>query len=170
VNFGIVYGMSEHRLAAEQEMSHGEARKFIEAYFERFQGVQAYIERIRDEVRRDGEVRTLFGRVRYFPQLHQKVNRAVQEQAMRAAVNTTVQGTAADIMKMAMIRVEHLLGEADLATRMLLQVHDELLFEVPEGEIDTVAALVRRAMEEACTLEVPLVVDQKQGASWREVT
>ena len=170
VNFGIVYGMSEHRLAAEQEMSHGEARKFIEAYFERFQGVKAYIERIRDEVRRDGVVRTLFGRVRYFPQLQQKVNRAVQEQAMRAAVNTTVQGTAADIMKMAMLRVEHLLREADLAARMLLQVHDELLFEVPEAEIDTVAALVRQAMEEVCTLEVPLVVDQKRGASWREVT
>jgi DNA polymerase-1 len=170
VNFGIVYGMSEHRLAAEQEMSRGEARRFIEAYFERFQGVKAYIERIRDEVRRDGAVRTLFGRVRYFPQLHQKVNRAVQEQAMRAAVNTTVQGTAADIMKMAMLRVEHLLGEADLATRMLLQVHDELLFEVPEAEIDTAAVLVRRAMEEVCSLEVPLVVDQKHGSSWREVT
>jgi DNA polymerase-1 len=170
VNFGIVYGMSDHRLAAEQEMSRGEAREFIAAYFERFRGVKAYIERIRDEVRRDGAVRTLFGRVRYFPQLHRKVNRAVQEQAMRAAVNTTVQGTAADIMKMAMLRVERRLDEVGLAARMLLQVHDELLFEVPEAESDDTAVLVRRAMEEVCALEVPLVVDQKQGASWREVT
>jgi DNA polymerase-1 len=170
VNFGIVYGMSQHRLAAEQGMSRGEARKFIEAYFERFEGIKAYIERIRDEARQDGFVRTLFGRVRYFPQLHQKVNRAVQEQAMRAAVNTTVQGTAADIMKMAMLRVEDLLDDAGLGARMLLQVHDELLFEVPEAEVEATAALVRRAMEGVCSLEVPLVVDQKQGASWSAVT
>jgi DNA polymerase-1 len=170
VNFGIVYGMSQHRLAAEQGMSRGEARKFIEAYFERFQGVKAYIERIREEARRDGHVRTLFGRVRYFPQLHQKVNRAVQEQALRAAVNTTVQGTAADIMKMAMLRAESLLDEAGHGARMLLQVHDELLFEVPEAAVDETAAVVRRAMEEVCSLEVPLVVDQKRGASWSEVT
>jgi DNA polymerase-1 len=170
VNFGIVYGMSEIRLAAEQGMARGEARQFIRAYFERFGSIRTYIERIREEVRRDGSVRTMFGRVRRFPQLRERVNRAVQEQALRAAVNTTVQGTAADLMKMAMLRVDRALREAGLAARMLLQVHDELLFEVPVGQIDDTRAVVRTALERVHELAVPLVVDQKVGASWKEVT
>jgi len=170
VNFGIVYGMSEIRLAAEQGMSRGEARQFIRAYFERFGSIRAYIERVREEAREDGAVRTMFGRVRYFPQLSRRVNRAVQEQAMRAAVNTTVQGTAADLMKMAMLRVDRALRESRLGARMLLQVHDELLFEVPEEEVDGTRALVREALERVHELRVPLVVDQKVGRSWKDVT
>jgi DNA polymerase-1 len=170
VNFGILYGMSEIRLAREQGMKRTEARNFIRAYFERFAKVRGYIERVRDQARRDGAVRTMFGRVRYFPQLRQKVNRAVQEQALRAAVNTTIQGTAADLMKLAMLRVDEELRRAGSQSRILLQVHDELLLEIPEGEADEIPALVRAAMESVHRLEVPLAVDQKTGASWLEVT
>jgi DNA polymerase-1 len=170
VNFGILYGMSEMRLAREQGVSRGAARRFIEAYFERFGKVREYIEGVRDRARREGAVRTLFGRVRLFPQLHQRVNRAVQEQALRAAVNTTIQGTAADLMKMAMLAVDRELEDQEHEARILLQVHDELLLEVPAAAVEPVAQVVRRAMEEVSSLEVPLVVDQKTGASWLEAT
>ena len=170
VNFGILYGMSETRLAREQGMSRPQARKFIQAYFERFSGVSAYIERVREQALRDASVRTLFGRVRYFPQLHQRINRAVQEQALRAAVNTTIQGTAADLMKLAMLRVDEELASRGGGVRMLLQVHDELLLEVPDGRVDEVREIVRCAMEGVFELAVPLVVDQKVGRNWLEVT
>jgi DNA polymerase-1 len=170
VNFGILYGMSETRLAREQGMTRSEARKFIHAYFERFSAVNSYIEKVREQALREAAVRTLFGRVRYFPQLHQRINRAVQEQALRAAVNTTIQGTAADLMKLAMLRVDEQLTSRGGGTRMLLQVHDELLLEVPDGQVDEVREIVRRAMEDVFELAVPLVVDQKDGRSWLEVT
>jgi len=170
VNFGILYGMSELRLAREQGISRGEARQFIRAYFERFGAVREYIDRIRDEARRDGAVRTLFGRVRYFPQLHQRVNRAVQEQALRAAVNTTIQGTAADLMKAAMLRVDEALAREGLVDKILLQVHDELLLEVAEDEVGRVGPLLVATMEQVHPLEVPLVVDLKVGESWAQAT
>jgi len=169
VNFGILYGMSETRLAREQGIGRGEARRFIRTYFERFRGVREYIDQVREQALHDGAVRTLFGRVRYFPQLREKVNRAVQEQALRAAVNTTIQGTAADLMKLAMLRVDAALSGASSGARVLLQVHDELLLEVPEAEISRVRELVREAMEQVHPLRVPLVVDHKTGPNWMEV-
>jgi DNA polymerase-1 len=170
VNFGILYGMSETRLAREQGIPRGEARGFIRAYFERFSSVRAYIDRVREQALQEAAVRTLFGRVRFFPQLHQRVNRAVQEQALRAAVNTTIQGTAADLMKLAMLRVDRELKRQGLSARVLLQVHDELLLEVPINLVSRVRTLVREAMEGVHRLAVPLVVDQKDGESWLEVT
>ncbi len=170
VNFGILYGMSERRLAREQGMALKEAKSFIESYFERFASVRGYIEGVREQALREAAIRTMFGRVRYFPQLHQKVNRAVQEQALRAALNTTIQGTAADLMKMAMLRVDAELQERGFEARILLQVHDELLLEVPERELDEVASLVGSAMERVHSLKVPLAVDQKSGDSWLAVT
>ncbi len=170
VNFGILYGMSEMRLAREQGMTRADARRFIQAYFDRFEKVRTYIDEVRDRALREGEVHTLFGRVRRFPQLRRQVNRAVREQALRAAVNTTLQGTAADLMKLAMLAVSRDLERQGLAARILLQVHDELLLEVPAGEAGPAAELVRRAMEEVHPLAVPLVVDQKTGKSWLEVT
>ena len=170
VNFGILYGMSAFRRAREQRMSQPEARSFIQAYFERFPAVRGHIEAVRDEARRDGAVHTLFGRVRYFPQLHQRVNRAAMEQSLRAAVNTTLQGTAADLMKLAMLAVDRELALAGPRNHILLQVHDELLLEVPEEAADEVAPRVRRAMEDVYELKVPLVVDQKVGRNWEEVT
>ena len=170
VNFGILYGMSETRLAREQGMTRKDAHRFIEAYFERFGKVREYIDAVREQAKRDAAVRTLFGRIRLFPQLHQQSNRAVQEQALRAAVNTTLQGTAADLMKLAMLRVDEEIRAARSEAQVLLQVHDELLIELPEGEVDAAVPLVRRAMEQVHSLEVPLVVDQKVGKSWMDVT
>jgi len=170
VNFGILYGMSESRLAREQGMDRDAARAFIESYFERFASVRAYIDGVRERVRHDGAVRTMFGRVRRFPQLLGKLGRAQQEQALRAAVNTTIQGTAADLMKRAMVAVRDALRETNGRARMLLQVHDELLLEVPADEVADLVAPVRRAMETVHPLEVPLVVDVKVGPDWRAVT
>jgi DNA polymerase I len=166
VNFGILYGMSETRLAREQGMSRPDARRFIEAYFTRFASVRRYIDQTREAARRDGFVRTAFGRIRRFPRLHVRAGRAEEEQALRAAVNTTIQGTAADLMKLAMLAVDDELARAGGRTRMLLQVHDELLLEVPADEVEAMREIVRQAMERVAELEVPLVVDQKVGASW----
>jgi DNA polymerase-1 len=170
VNFGILYGMSEARLARDQGMSRADAHAFIQAYFERFSSVKAYIEGVRAEAMREGHVRTMFGRVRWFPVLKQRAHRGEIEQALRAAVNTTIQGTAADLMKLAMQRVDRVLSEGRFAARMLLQVHDELLLEVPEAEIDSVRDRVREAMELVHPMAVPLSVDQTIGADWRDVT
>jgi len=168
VNFGILYGMSETRLAREQGMARADARRFIGAYFTRFAGVRRYIDETREAARREGLVRTAFGRIRWFPRLHARAGRAEQEQALRAAVNTTIQGTAADLMKLAMLRVDTELARARSGARLLLQVHDELLLEVPQGEMDQTRGIVREAMERVSDLAVPLVVDQKVGASWLE--
>jgi DNA polymerase-1 len=170
VNFGILYGMSESRLAREQGMTRQDASEFIASYFERFSAVREYIERVREDARRDGFVRTMFGRVRPFPQLHGRIGRAQQEQALRAAVNTTIQGTAADLMKMAMVAVRDALARAGSRTRMLLQVHDELLLESPVDESGAIVEAVRSAMETVHPMEVPLSVDTAVGADWEAVT
>ena len=170
VNFGILYGMSEGRLAREQGMTRGEAKEFIAAYFERFAAVRDYIEKVRQEATREGAVRTLFGRVRRFPQLRGRAHRGEIEQALRAAVNTTIQGTAADLMKKAMTAVDRSLAASGSRARVLLQVHDELLLEVPPDELEDAASLVRKEMEGVHPLAVPLATDQKSGSDWREVT
>ena len=170
VNFGILYGMSEARLARDQGMTRQDAHDFIEAYFERFRSVKAYIEGVRAEAMREGQVRTMFGRVRSFAVLKRRSHRGEVEQALRGAVNTTIQGTAADLMKLAMQRVERVLHDGRFRARLLLQVHDELLLEVPSAEIDVVKERVREAMEHVHPLSVPLSVDQKIGGDWREVT
>lgn len=170
VNFGILYGMSESRLARDQGMTRGEAKEFIRAYFDRFSAIRDYIERVRQEATREGAVRTLFGRIRRFPQLRARANRGEVEQALRAAVNTTIQGTAADLMKKAMVAVERGLAARGYRARILLQVHDELLLEVPPEELEEVAARVLAEMEGVYPLEVPLVADQKTGDNWRDVT
>ncbi len=170
VNFGVLYGMSETRLAREQGIPRSEARGFIRAYFERFAAVREYVDRVREEARRAAEVRTLFGRVRRFPELVGGPGRAAEEAALRAAVNTTIQGTAADLMKIAMLRVDDALRAGGFRARILLQVHDELLLETPEDEEPRVRSLVRRVMEDVHPMLVPLVVDQKAGRSWKDVT
>ena len=170
VNFGILYGMSEARLARDQGMTRQDAHDFIEAYFARFSSVKAYIEGVRAEATREGQVRTLFGRVRTFDVLKRRAHRGEIEQALRAAVNTTIQGTAADLMKLAMVNVANVLERERLRARLLLQVHDELLLEVPREEIDVVQERVRDAMEQVHPLSVPLSVDQKTGGDWRAVT
>ncbi len=170
VNFGIIYGMSEFRLAREQDMTREEARAFIDAYFDRYPGVREYIDAVTKEVQQTGIVRTLYGRIRRFPELlsSDSSSRMVREALLRQAVNATIQGTAADIVKRAMIRVDERLRAEGFATRMLLQVHDELLFEAPLDEIDAVSKVVQETMEGAATLSVPLRVQVGTANNWSD--
>jgi DNA polymerase-1 len=168
VNFGIVYGLSAFGLSQNLGIEPGEAKQFINAYFERYGGVRAFIDRTLDEARREGKVKTLFGRVRPIPDINSK-NANLRGFAERTAVNTPLQGTAADLIKIAMIRIDAALRERGLKSRMTLQVHDELVFEVPEGEIEVMRTLVREQMEKVQTLIVPLLVEIGVGSNWRDL-
>ncbi|HEY8424581.1 MAG TPA: DNA polymerase I [Limnochordales bacterium] len=167
INFGIVYGISAYGLARGTGLSQEDARRYIASYFDRYPGVKAYQERVIRQARELGYVTTLFGRRRYLPEIHarQYAQRAFAE---RTAINTPIQGTAADIMKLAMIAVHRRLKEEGHQARMVLQVHDELVLEVPEAEVEPVARLVRSAMENVVRLDVPLVAEVKTGRNWRE--
>ncbi|HWE85075.1 MAG TPA: DNA polymerase I [Terracidiphilus sp.] len=168
VNFGIVYGISPFGLAAQLGIPQAEAKAYIERYFARYQGVKAFIEKTLAETRKTGRVRTLFGRIRPIPDIESR-NPNQRGFAERTAVNTPLQGTAADLIKLAMIALDHKLTERKLKTRMVLQVHDELLFEVPEEETDEIASLVRAEMEGVIKLSVPLVADLGFGPNWRDL-
>ena len=168
VNFGIVYGLSPFGLSQNLGIETSEAKKYIEAYFEQYAGVRAFIDRTLEETRRDGKVKTLFGRVRPIPDINSK-NFNLRGFAERTAVNTPLQGTAADLIKVAMIRIDAAIRERDLQSRMTLQVHDELVFEVPENELDVMRSLVREQMEQVHPLLVPLVVEIGIGKNWRDL-
>ncbi|MGB0115827.1 MAG: DNA polymerase I [Terriglobales bacterium] len=168
VNFGIVYGLSAFGLSQQLGIEPGEARKFIDAYFEKYAGVRAFIDDTLAQTRRDGKVKTLFGRIRPIPDINSK-NATQRGFAERTAVNTPLQGTAADLIKLAMIRIDEEIRKRDLKSRMTLQVHDELVFEVPENEVDIAKALVREHMENAHALLVPLVVEIGVGTNWRDM-
>ena len=168
VNFGIVYGISPFGLAAQLGIPQAEARAYIDRYFARYQGVQAFIEKTLDATRREGSVRTLFGRLRPIPDIESR-NSNARGFAERTAVNTPLQGTAADLIKLAMIALDRKLAERRLKTRMVLQVHDELLFDVPSDETEQVEALVREEMEGVVKLNVPLVADLGFGPNWRDL-
>jgi DNA polymerase I len=168
VNFGIVYGLSAFGLSQQLGIEPGEARKFIDAYFEKYAGVRAFIDDTLAQTRRDGKVKTLFGRIRPIPDINSK-NATQRGFAERTAVNTPLQGTAADLIKLAMIRIDAEIRKRGLKSRMTLQVHDELVFEVPENEVDTAKALVRQHMENAHALSVPLVVEIGVGTNWRDM-
>ena len=170
INFGVIYGISPYGLANQLRIPQSEARTFIDAYFERFPGIRAYMDATKARARERGHVETLFGRRIHTPGIAQKgPGRGFAE---RAAINAPIQGTAADVIRRAMIRIPGAMADAGLSGRMLLQVHDELLFEVPEAEAAETIATVRRVMEQACRppvqLSVPLVVDAGQGSSWAE--
>jgi DNA polymerase-1 len=168
VNFGIVYGISPFGLAAQLGIPQTEARAYIDRYFARYQGVQAFIEKTLDSTRRDGSVRTLFGRVRPIPDIESR-NSNARGFAERTAVNTPLQGTAADLIKLAMIALDRKLRERQMKTLMVLQVHDELLFDVPNEETEEVDKLVRAEMEGVIKLNVPLVADLGFGPNWRDL-
>jgi len=167
VNFGIVYGISAFGLAAQLGISRGEAEKYIKNYFARYTGVRRWLDETIAEVRRTGVTHTLFGRERPIPDINSR-NPNSRGFAERTAVNSPLQGTAADLIKLAMVRVDAALAAGGYRTAMLLQVHDELVFEVPPEEIDPVSQLVRREMEGARQLEVPLLVDIGVGDNWRD--
>lgn len=168
VNFGIVYGISPFGLATQLGIPQAEARAYIDRYFARYQGVHAFIEKTLAEVRQKGSVRTMFGRMRPIPDIESR-NPNQRGFAERTAINSPLQGTAADLIKLAMISIDRKLTERKLKTRMVLQVHDELLFEVPPDEHDEVAELVRGEMEGVVKLSVPLVVDLGFGPNWRDL-
>ena len=167
INFGIIYGISAFGLGRQLGIPQGEARAYIDAYFERYPGIRDYMERAKSFAREHGHITTIFGRKCYTPYIRDK-NPAKRSFGERAAINAPLQGSAADIIKRAMVRIPKALGDAGLAARMLLQVHDELLFEVPEAEAERTAALVQGLMERAASLSVPLVVDTGTGRHWGE--
>jgi DNA polymerase I len=168
VNFGIVYGISPFGLAAQLGIAQSEARAYIERYFARYGGVKAFIDKTLEDTRREGAVRTMFGRVRPIPDITSR-NPNARGFAERTAVNTPLQGTAADLIKLAMISLDRKLAERKLKTRMVLQVHDELLFEVPADEKVEVEELVHTEMEGVVKLNVPLVADLGFGPNWRDL-
>jgi DNA polymerase-1 len=168
VNFGIVYGLSAFGLSQQLSIEPSEAKQFIAAYFEKYSGVRSFIDRTLEEARRDLKVKTLFGRVRPIPDINSK-NANQRGFAERTAVNTPLQGTAADLIKIAMIRIDEVVRERGLKSRMTLQVHDELVFEVPENEIEVMQSLVREHMEKVHALAVPLQVEMGVGANWRDL-
>jgi DNA polymerase-1 len=168
VNFGIVYGLSPFGLSQQLGIEQREAKKFIDAYFEKYAGVRKFIDRVLEETRREQSVKTLFGRSRPIPDINSK-NANMRGFAERTAVNTPLQGTAADLIKLAMIQIDAELSARKLKSRMLLQVHDELLFEVPEAEVETMRELVRAKMENVHALRVPLLVEIGVGPNWRDV-
>ena len=171
INFGILYGISAFGLANNLGIPQGEAKAYIEAYFERYPGIKDYMERTKAFCREHGFVETLFGRKIHMPGIKEK-NPARRNFAERAAINAPIQGAAADIIKRAMIRVPPALDAAKLKARMLLQVHDELLFEVPDAEVEKTTKVVKAVMEQACDpvleLSVPLVADTGTGPNWAE--
>jgi DNA polymerase-1 len=168
VNFGIVYGLSAFGLSQQLGITTSEAKKFIDAYFEKYSGVRAFIDATLEQARREQKVTSLFGRVRPIPDINSK-NPNQRGFAERTAVNTPLQGTAADLIKLAMIRIDEEIRQRGLKSRMTLQVHDELVFEVPESEVDTMKPLVREHMEQAYSLAVPLLVEIGVGPNWRDM-
>ncbi len=167
VNFGIVYGISEFSLAEDIGVSRGEAKDYIDSYLRRYHGVRDFMSATVEQGTKLGYVATLYGRRRYIPELKDG-KYMVREAAKRMAMNSPIQGTAADIIKLAMLRVDKALKAAGLAAKLVLQVHDELIVECPEAEAETVAALVTREMEAAASLSVPLTAEAKTGRSWYE--
>ncbi|WP_024413919.1 DNA polymerase I [Streptococcus suis] len=167
VNFGVVYGISDFGLSNNLGITRKEAKAYIDTYFERFPGIKNYMETIVREARDKGYVETLYKRRRELPDINSR-NFNVRNFAERTAINSPIQGSAADILKVAMINLDKALTEAGLATRMLLQVHDEIVLEVPVAELETVKAMVKETMESAISLSVPLIADENEGPTWYE--
>ena len=167
INFGIIYGMGAKKLADELNIDNKTAKEYIEAYYDRYKGVVKYREAMADKAREHGYVTTLFNRRRYIPEINSENNR-IKADAERIAINTPIQGTAADLIKMAMINIHARLKNEEYKTRMLIQVHDELIFEVPEDEIDAMSELIKEEMEGVYKLDVPLKVDAGFGKNWDE--
>jgi DNA polymerase-1 len=171
INFGIAYGMGPFALAQNTGMTMDEARDFIHKYFERFPKVKAFLDNTKKTAAEQGYVETVLGRRRYFPELRAGSGAAemMKRRAEREAINHPVQGSAADIMKIAMIRIHKALHEGGFAAKMTLQVHDELVFDCPTGELEEIKTLVKREMEGAYTMSVPLRADVASGKNWDEV-
>ena len=169
INFGLIYGMSAFGLTRTTELTLAEAENFVKAYFEKFPGVKTYLDGIRRQAAEQGYVETMLGRRRYFPVLRNPPNAQIRARAEREAINAPIQGTAADILKVAMIRLPAQLRNNDLAAKMLVQVHDELLLECPQDELDTTIKVVSEVMESAYKLDIPLETDAAWGSNWGDL-
>jgi DNA polymerase-1 len=169
VNFGLAYGMSDYGLSTRAGISRQEAQDFINSYFAAYSGISYYMLHIKEQARRQGHVTTLLGRKRSIPELH-AANAALRGAGERMAINMPIQGTAADIQKIAMIRVADRLANERFRARLLLSVHDELLLEVPRDEVDRLIPVLRETMEGALPLDVPITVDIKVGTDWESMT
>jgi DNA polymerase-1 len=169
INFGLIYGISAFGLTRYTDLTLAESENFMEAYFRQFPGVKSYLDGIRRLAAEQGYVETLLGRRRYFPTLKNQSNRNIRNREEREAINAPIQGTAADIMKIAMLRVPLAIAEAGLSGRMLLQVHDELVLEAPESELGATAGVVRKVMEDAYQLNAPLQTEARCGHNWGDM-
>jgi DNA polymerase-1 len=167
INFGIAYGMSAYGLSQDLDIAVEEAQEYIDKYFERFSGVKEYMDQTIEKVKECGYAETMFGRRRYIPEINSS-NYHRRSFAERTAINTPVQGTAADIMKKSMLDVYDALKDANLDLNILLQVHDELVFEVKKSDLDQAAKLIKEKMENTAQLDVPLLVDLQIGENWRD--
>ena len=168
VNFGLLYGMSEFGLATRADLSRAEAAPIIEEYFRKYPGIQQYLDETKQMARQQGYVQTLRGRRRYLPEV-KAANVQVRNAAERMAINMPIQGTAADVIKIGMVRVQEEMGRRKLRSRMLLQVHDELIFEASMDEINDLKGIILDLMPQAMDLAVPLKVDLKQGGNWGDM-
>ncbi len=168
INFGLMYGQSSFGLSQMLKISRGEAKDYITKYFERFSSVKSYLDSLKEECEKTGYAKTLFGRKRFISDIN-STNRQMKAMAERMAINSPIQGTAADIIKKAMINLDKKMSEEKLKSKMILQVHDELIFEVPENEVDIMKSLVREEMENVVELKVPLRVDMGTGPNWFEL-
>jgi DNA polymerase I len=169
INFGLIYGMSAFGLTRTTDLTLAEAEEFVKAYFRQFPGIKRYLDGIRQEAGKIGYVETMLGRRRYFPALKGQLNQAIKNREEREAINAPIQGTAADIMKIAMIRIPPALDQAGLHGRLLLQVHDELVLECPRTELEKTAQVVRDVMENACPMSIPLTTEARWGLNWDEM-
>ena len=165
VNFGVIYGMSDYGLEQATGLSREEAANFIAAYFEKYSRVKQYLESTKEQARKEGYVQTILGRRRSIPEINSQ-NRQLREAAERMAINMPVQGTSADIIKVAMINLYREMAKRKLESKMILQVHDELIFEVPKAEREEMGKLASELMSSALELSVPLKVDIKTGPNW----
>lgn len=168
VNFGLMYGQSSFGLAKALKISRKEAKDYITMYFERFSKVKSYLDGLKELCEKNGYAETMYGRKRYLPDIHSQ-NRTIKANAERVAINSPIQGTAADIIKMAMVEIQNRLQQEDLQSKMILQIHDELIFECPDSEVDKMQELVRHEMESIVKLKVPLTVDVGVGGNWYDL-
>jgi DNA polymerase I len=169
INFGLIYGMSAFGLTRTTELTLAEAENFVKTYFEKFPGIKKYLDGIRMLAAQQGYVETLLGRRRYFPALQSKTNVQMRNREEREAINAPIQGTAADIMKIAMIKIPPALKKAGLQSKMLLQVHDELVLECPREELEKTAHVVQETMANAYPMSIPLSTEARFGPNWGEM-
>jgi len=169
INFGLIYGMSAFGLTRSTELTLAESQDFVEAYFKQFPGVKRYLDGIRKIAAERGYVETLLGRRRYFPMLKNPTNVNLKNREEREAINAPIQGTAADIMKIAMLKIPVALQKAKLSGKMLLQVHDEIVLECPKSELNATARVVQEIMQAAYPLSIPLLTEARWGPCWGEM-